>query len=787
MRHSHRAGRWPLHIVTAAVLALFASGLFSRCANVRGSLEGGLRDSLPPRVTGMTPRFNATGIRPERIRVTFDEFVQLKELRTEFFTSPLLTPTPEVRIKKKGIVVDIEAPLDSATTYVLNFGSSVVDNNESNPYHALKYTFSTGDHIDSMIMSGYAAGAFTGDTTKGAYILFYDGRDDLPGPDSLLFDLYRAKSVTKTMSGGGFIFANLRPIDYKIYALLDNNGNTMYDPGTDEVAFLDSLYNPTRMPSFLMWYDSTRMYPVAEPQIMLNTFVENPERQQNLSSGSRPGARQIVLRFSASAPVIDTFVLRGIDRQRVITEQTRPEGDSILYWIDLPPDEIPDTIVGRIVYHRPDSAGVVGPHGQDLRLVYNRPAPPPPPSRAEQREAERDEAPAARRPRRRDRSRTDEVVAPAADTTALAADSLAADSLATEPADTVPPSPMVFEFALAEPIVPADDLRLDFELPVIRFDTASVRLFRMADAPADGYSAPGAAASEGDAVGETEVPFTVSADEMHIRRFTFRADWADGVSYRLVIPAGAVETIDREVNDTIDHRFAVADREQLATLTLTPERLNPDYDYLVQLTDTTGRTILREAALPDSALTIHYLAAGPVRIRLIEDRDRNGRWDTGNVIRRLQPEQVRWYYDGAEKTQRLTLVERAEVQVSLDLTALFLPWSLESAYAAREAAEAEGAAETVEHGAESHEGHDHESHAGHDHATSPAFPATEVPAEAELATPGVEDFELLDRAADKKARREARRAARSERKEEERQRREQMRQDREAEKTADRI
>jgi hypothetical protein len=721
-----------------AVLALFASGLFSRCANVRGSLTGGLKDTLPPRVTAMTPDFNATGIFPRRIYIQFDEFVQLKDLQKEFFTSPLLSPNPKARIKKKGVVIDIEAPLDSATTYVMNLGSSVSDNNEGNPYHALKYTFSTGPHIDSMIMSGFAANAFTGDTTKGAYVLFYDARDVRPGPDSLLFDLYRARAVAKTMSNGGFIFANLRPIDYKIYAMLDNNGNTMYDPGTDEVAFLDSLYNPTEMPSFLMWYDTTRMYPVAEPQLFFDTFIEDPERQQNLSRSVRESAQRVMLRFSAKNPKIDTFELRGIDPRHIITEQTLPTRDSVLYWIDLPPEEVPDTILGRIVYDRPDSTGLIMPYGQDLRLIYNRPAPPP------EQEVEAEEE-----------SEPEPAEAEDPEIAALRAEGLLsevgepADSI---PVDSVPPSPMVFRFAGKEAIIPHDHLRLDFELPVIRFDTASIRLFRVAEAA----SAPeqrGRGGAAPAAPVETEIPFTVSADSTHIREFTFRAGWVDGVSYRLAIPAGAIETIDREVNDSIDHAFKVADKAALATLTLQPSAPNPAFEYIVQVTDTTGRTILRElnGLTGADTVTIHYLTPGPVKLRLVEDRNRNGRWDTGILVRGIQPEVVRWYYDGAEKTNRLTLIEKAEVQIEVDLSTLFMPRVLVSA-------------------ADSLSGE----------TTAPAVDAgTEAPpVEAVRAEPRVETFELLDKAADKKARKEAKQAARRQRKEEEQQRREQLKRER---------
>ncbi len=143
---------------------------------------------------------------------------------------------PTLMLRGRGIQIDLKEDLDSNQTYSLNFGKSVVDNNEGNPYTGLRYVFSTGDHIDSLLMSGYTTDAMTTDTVGNVYILFYDAKtDSIPQYDSTLLKS-KPIAVGKSFPNGIFIAENLKPIDYRIYALEDNNGNLEYEPGVDRVA-----------------------------------------------------------------------------------------------------------------------------------------------------------------------------------------------------------------------------------------------------------------------------------------------------------------------------------------------------------------------------------------------------------------------------------------------------------------------------------------------------------------------------------------------------------------------
>ena len=157
-------------IARFGILAFFCFGILARCASV-GTPQGGPRDSLPPKVVMMTPAFGTTNFKDKRITIQFNEYVQLKDQQKEFFTSPFMKKKPTLVLRGRGIQIDLKEDLDSNQTYSLNFGKSVVDNNEGNPYTGLRYVFSTGDHIDSLLMSGYTTDAMTTDTVGNVYIL----------------------------------------------------------------------------------------------------------------------------------------------------------------------------------------------------------------------------------------------------------------------------------------------------------------------------------------------------------------------------------------------------------------------------------------------------------------------------------------------------------------------------------------------------------------------------------------------------------------------------------------
>ncbi|MDE5962688.1 MAG: Ig-like domain-containing protein, partial [Alistipes sp.] len=258
--------RHTLRLLRSLTLLLFLSAFVSRCASIM-TPTGGPRDSLPPVIVRMTPD-NFVTDRPttghEKIYIEFDEFVQLKDQQKEFFTSPAMKKKPLVSLRGKGVVVQLRDTLEPNTTYALNFGSAICDNNEGNPLHSMRYVFSTGPEIDSMIMSGYTADGYKADSVSKTYIWFFpaDSVEDAAAYDSTIFK-YKPSVIARAEPNGIFIAQNLKPIDYRVYAFEDKNDNQLYEPGVDQIGFIEGRHNPARMPDFTMWYDSLRRYVTA--------------------------------------------------------------------------------------------------------------------------------------------------------------------------------------------------------------------------------------------------------------------------------------------------------------------------------------------------------------------------------------------------------------------------------------------------------------------------------------------------------------------------------------------
>ncbi len=670
------------YIFLIAATLFFCSGLFWRCANISPTgPQGGPKDSIPPRMVRATPRPGTTNFKAGSVFIEFDEYVQLKDQQNEFFTSPFLPKKPTLSIKKKGVLVEITSPLDTNTTYVLNFGKSIADHHEGNPATGFTYTFSTGPTLDSMLMSGTVADAKTADTVKNAFLFFFDARQLARGDgyDSTIFKS-RAAAVGRTMPNGTFVHENLKPIDYRVYAMIDNNNNETYDPGVDRVGFLDSVYNPSRMPSFRMWYDSTLMYTVAEPQIYLKTFTERAFRRNSLADHKRPGAQQLMLNFTAEYPVIKTLHLNGIDSSALIREYVKPTHDSIFYWINLPKESLPDTITGQITYLAHDSLGVLSPRTQELKFIYT-------PTK-EETKARASQAQAARPPRqgscrfwpwnwgkgKRSATETTETPGvadslatplPMADSTA--ATILAADTVATagpvslgaaaDTTGTAPPEKLTVNINAGAPMMPYDKVNISFDLPLAETNLSGITLTRT-DARNTKYTAP----------------FTIERDTMQIRKYVLASDWRRGEKYTLMIPAGAFRDITGLVSDTIRQEFTVAEADKYASITVNLTGAPPGYGYIIQVISEKEKRVVRE--MVDARMgknTIDFVPAGNLQVRVTEDRNANGRWDTGDMVLGRQPERTEFYFDPLMMKRTMLARVNWEIEINIDASTFFEP------------------------------------------------------------------------------------------------------------------
>jgi len=610
----------------AATAVLFLTAFLCRCATI-GTPEGGPRDTLPPVITRLEPDNFTTDFDHDRIYIEFDEFVQLKDQQKEFFTSPQMKKKPTLSIRGKGIQIQLRDTLRENTTYALNFGGALCDNNEGNPLNGMRYVFSTGPEIDSMICSGYTADAYKADSTSKSFICFFPV-DSVPAPaeyDSTLFK-YKPEVIARAENNGIFIAQNLKPISYRVYAFQDTNDNQIYEPSIDLVGFLDQPCNPAEMADFSIWYDSIRRYAVADPQLYFRMFTDKAFKRQTLQDSKRTARHRAELRFGARDPQITRIEFDSIPASQVIVDPQGVNRDTVVLWFDTPDELLPDTIRGRITYLKHDSINRLGETTEELKLFWRYIE-----TKAEERERERLE---------RERKRAEE-----------------AGQTWEAPAK---PSPFKYEMKESGEINPENHLRIRFEYPLRTPNTDSIRLTWTTEEDPEPHRA--AVAFERD-----------TAD---LRTWYLRTDWQQGGSYELFVPQGSWTDIANQSNDSIRFNYTVADPEKYAVIRVRVRGRSDTDKYIVQLLDGSGKLQQERRDVTTGEIRFDYVPAGQIRLRVIEDRNGNGVWDTGDLVHRIQPERAEIYVNGSGENTFITKVNW-EMEIDMDMNELFAPVTME--------------------------------------------------------------------------------------------------------------
>ena len=223
------------------LFTILSLAIISGCAK-RGNPTGGPIDSLPPVLVNANPKLNTTNFESEEIRLTFDEFVKLDKVQDQLIISPPLEKNayeirPLTGVTKKVFLKFIDS-LDINTTYTINFGNSIKDNNEGNTLTFFNYTFSTGETIDSLYVKGNISDAYNIETDEYVSIHLY--RIDSTLNDSIIFNK-RPTYVSNSLDSTTYKFQNLRDGKYLIIAMKDVGDNYFFDPFYDKIGFIDSL------------------------------------------------------------------------------------------------------------------------------------------------------------------------------------------------------------------------------------------------------------------------------------------------------------------------------------------------------------------------------------------------------------------------------------------------------------------------------------------------------------------------------------------------------------------
>ncbi len=303
-------------LILTAIFMLLLQVPFS-CAQ-RGRPDGGPKDTIPPTFVNALPPNYSTHFNKKVIRINFDEYIKLKEPNKHILISPPMKNKPVILPMgqaSKYVEVQILDTLPPETTYTINFGQSIVDNNESNPYPFFKYVFSTGDYIDSLKVTGSVVDAFQRETEPFISVMLY--RLDSTYSDSLVYQESPDYIAYTQDSTNTFAIENVEAGDYRIVAVKDRNQNYKFNPKDDKIGFLtDTIHLPQ---------DSTASFHLQLFKQVLSFEPIRPEQvsRRHLLFGIEGGTDSVSIELIS--PQLDDFTAQYYPRI---------ESDSIDYWFD---------------------------------------------------------------------------------------------------------------------------------------------------------------------------------------------------------------------------------------------------------------------------------------------------------------------------------------------------------------------------------------------------------------------------------------------------------------------
>lgn len=478
-----------------------------------------------------------------------------------------------------------------------------------------------------MVVSGYTADSYTADSVAKSFICFFpaDSVEDVPEYDSTMLK-YQPAVIARAETNGIFIAQNLKPIPYRVYAFEDKNNNQIYEPSVDQVGFLTGTYNPAELPDFGIWYDSIRRYVTADPQLYFRMFTDEAFGRQYLRESERPVQHKALLYFNAGHPQIDSIVFDSIPSDRVIIEPQSRNRDTIALWFDVPSASLPDTIRGEITYMKHDSLDRLLPSTEKLKLAWRYVESKEEAKEREQLEKEKEKA-------------------------------LAAGEEWVEPEK---PSTFTYKFSTTGSVTPETKLYVEFDYPLVRFDSAAVVLTEQMDK-------------------EEPRPIRIrwQQDTANMRRWWLDVPWQLKNNYALTIPKGALADVAEQQNDSIAVNYTGVDPEKFATFIVNVVGKSDEASYIVQLLNESGKLLQEKTGVHSGVCRFNYVSAGNVKFRIIEDMNDNGRWDTGNLVERRQPERAEYYMDD-KNIDTFAAKENWEVELTIDMNKVFAPVTMQS-------------------------------------------------------------------------------------------------------------
>ena len=589
--------------------------LFEHCAKIPGSISGGPKDEVPPQFVNSVPPNYSTGFNAKRIEITFDEYLQLKDASNQFLSSPPIMKKPEILLYGKTVRITPNEPLLPDITYTFDFGSSITDLNEGNVAADFLYVFSTGSHIDSLTFTGRVLNAFN---------LKPNGKDDKVPTWVMLYDdlsdsvVYRQPPtyIARTDQFGFFTFSHIRPDTFLIFVLRDMGGNLIFDMPAERIAFSDTLIAMDQRyyrKSDSLFFTSRntpdsikeKSADMLHTDMVLYQFEETPKRQYRRAYERNESN---MLRFVYSLPVdVDSTGIDIVEYEpagKWYEFETSANNDTIDYWLTDTALVNRKTLSVHLRSPRTDSLNRLIYTDDTLKLTFEEP-----------------KQPAQARRGRRDNEQTP-ILRAAVETMTITTNVKNNGTMDL-----------------------TNRMQLIASQPIASVDPTKIIL------------------KEQDDTLKKPVAFTFARDSVNARKAYMDWKLKEDTKYFLTIDTMSFASIYGVFNDSTGIEFKTQKEDYYSILEITFDSI--PCPLVVQALKGAKEDLVKQVMLSSGKVaTLDYMKPDKYILKIIYDQNGNGKWDTGDYLKKIQPEKVEYFSEPEVETHSNV---KTELQWSLKI------------------------------------------------------------------------------------------------------------------------
>ena len=516
--------------------------LVSSCADERPP-TGGRKDSIPPKIKYAYPENKSLNFHNEKIKIRFQEFIQQSLDPKEIVISPPLDTKPKFLVNGKNLIISLKSKLKENTTYTINFGDAIKDNNEGNIFKNFTYVFATGPILDTAAISGTIANV-----------------TDPKDVDNLLICLYPADSIdgitkskpyyfAKSDKNGIFAINNIHSGVYNIYGLKDQNLNYKYDQSDELIGFIDST---------ILLSDSSKL------KLNLNVFLSTNNKPRFTDAVSMgPGRVLIIYNSPVKTLNVNSDLLSSAD-----IVETNTQKDSITYWF-------------ANIYDKK----------MRLNLIAN--------------DSLSDSTTIDLKTFNKDSTNNYKKYSLSFESQLIKNDS-SGKAIANKPVLS-PFKPLIL--LLSRPV---DSIDKNKRIEIVNDSTKK----------------------------RDNIDFSLNVKTK--RAITISYPQSEKTPYTLVIPDSTFLDIFGWWNRKMYYKWNSDAAENYGNIMLNLKFEHPEKYYVIKILDMDNKAIetLFYVGNQEKKVTLKNIKAGTYHIQVIEDRNQNGEWDSGDFSRKLQPEKI---------------------------------------------------------------------------------------------------------------------------------------------------